>query len=240
MDVDAASFQGIPGEQVSLSVKVDLDLEEDIREWYRDRQCILCLCGYGIIAFQFMVLDEAVPVYAAATVHAGGLALPPSGLAGPLMFGGVCLFAFTIFGYPPLDRRYGARTCVVAGTLIAVIPTLLIPAVSLLRSSIGHLQVAMLGACMGFKNMCATCAFTSSIIMVNSSAPDGQLGRVNGAGQTISAFVRASGPAIGGWIWSTTLAMGFEGHQFVVFLVVAFTCVSASALYCNAITIGRR
>ncbi|KAK3237702.1 hypothetical protein CYMTET_52239 [Cymbomonas tetramitiformis] len=94
---------------------------------------------------------------------------------------------FTIFGYPPLDRRYGARTCVVAGTLIAVIPTLLIPAVSLLLR-MGQLQVAMLGACMGFKNMCATCAFTSSIIMVNTSAPDGQLGRVNGAGQTISAF----------------------------------------------------
>ena len=42
-------------------------------------------------------------------------------------------------------------------------------------------------------------AFTGCLIEVNSAArATGQLGAVNGAGQTLASLVRALGPALGG------------------------------------------
>ena len=59
--------------------------------------------------------------------------------------------------------------------------------------------------------------------MVNTVAPKGSLGAVNGVGQTLASAVRAAGPALGGIFWGESLVlfqylgMGAWGHQFLPF-----------------------
>ena len=56
---------------------------------------------------------------------------------------------------------------------------------------------------------------------INAAAPPGVAGAVNGAGQAVSALMRAFGPFLGGLAWSLSIRAGFPGHQFLVFAGVA-------------------
>lgn len=58
-------------------------------------------------------------------------------------------------------------------------------------------------------------------MQINAAAPPGVSGAVNGAGQAVSALMRAFGPFLGGFAWSLSISAGFPGHQFMVFVAVA-------------------
>jgi hypothetical protein len=58
-------------------------------------------------------------------------------------------------------------------------------------------------------------------LQINAAAPPGVAGAVNGAGQAVSALMRAFGPFLGGLAWSLSIRAGFPGHQFLVFAGVA-------------------
>lgn len=68
-------------------------------------------------------------------------------------------------------------------------------------------------------------AFTGAIIMVNAAPSPDQLGDVNGVGQTLAAFVRGIGPALGGILWAASLGLHVPGHQFLTFAVIALVAV---------------
>lgn len=81
------------------------------------------------------------------------------------------------------------------------------------------------------RNVAATFSYTSSMVMVNLAAPKEHIGSVNGAGQTLASFVRGFGPAIGGTVWSLSVATGVNGSQFVVFALIATLAACGVALY---------
>lgn len=80
-------------------------------------------------------------------------------------------------------------------------------------------------------SIAGTSAFTGSMITVNQSAPRESLGKVNGVGQQVAAFVRAAAPALGGYVWSLGLQTGIQGQQFLVFSLIAIGGVSTQFLY---------
>lgn len=202
--------------------------------WYKQRNVLLCLSGYSLIAFCFILLDELIPIYASARVIDGGLGFPTSKLASPLAFGGFILVVWALFGFPWMHARLGAVKCITLGLIQTAPMALLIPCATLSWSP----PAATMWLAMGFKAIAGTNAFTGCIILVNVVAPKESLGAVNGVGQTLASAVRAAGPALGGlfWAWSLTLFkyLGFEsswGHQFLPFLFGAMVALATLGVY---------
>ena len=61
-------------------------------------------------------------------------------------------------------------------------------------------------------------------MMVNHSVEDCDLGKVNGAGQTVAAMARAVGPALGGVIWSVSLQHGVVFANFTATALILVLC----------------
>ena len=51
--------------------------------------------------------------------------------------------------------------------------------------------------------------FTAVMVVVNSSVRAGEIGAVNGFGQSLAAAARALGPVVGGSLWSAAVAAHF-------------------------------
>lgn len=83
----------------------------------------------------------------------------------------------------------------------------------------------MASQAMTLKVCIANIAFIGVMVMVNNSAPAGQLGAVNGIGQSFAALARAVGPAVGGALWALSTRVHVEGHHSVLFLLVAVLCL---------------
>ncbi len=56
-------------------------------------------------------------------------------------------------------------------------------------------------------------------------------GRCAGAAQTLAAFVRAVGPALGGLSWAVSLRLAVPGHQYLAFAFVAIGLAITRTLY---------
>ena len=52
-----------------------------------------------------------------------------------------------------------------------------------------------------------------------------------GAAQTLAAFVRAVGPALGGLSWALSLRLALPGHQFLAFALVSAGLAVTRVLY---------
>jgi len=52
-----------------------------------------------------------------------------------------------------------------------------------------------------------------------------------GAAQTLAAFVRAVGPALGGLSWAVSLRLAVPGHQYLAFAFVAIGLAITRTLY---------
>jgi hypothetical protein len=59
----------------------------------------------------------------------------------------------------------------------------------------------------------------------------GQVGRVNGVGQALASLVRALGPAMGGSLWSLSVATAVPGSPFIVFGVVSVSSIAGYCMY---------
>lgn len=202
--------------------------------WYKQRNVILCLAGYALIAFCFILLDELIPIFASARKIDGGLGFSTSKLSSPLAFGGFILVVWALFGFPWMHARLGAVKCTALGLIQTAPMALLIPCASLSWAP----PAVTMWLAMGFKAISGTNAFTGCIILVNTVAPKESLGAVNGVGQTLASAVRAAGPALGGlfWAWSLTLFKYFEidsswGHQFLPFLFGAVVALATLGVY---------
>jgi MFS family permease len=202
--------------------------------WHKQRNVLLCLAGYALIAFCFILLDELIPIYASARIVDGGLGFPTSTLALPLAFGGFILVVWALFGFPWMHARLGAVKCTTIGLIQTAPMALMIPAATFAWAP----PAATMWLAMGFKAIAGTNAFTGCIILVNAVAPKESLGAVNGVGQTLASAVRAAGPALGGlfWAWSLTFFkyLNLEsswGHQFLPFLFAAIVALATLGVY---------
>ena len=192
---------------------------------------VVCfVCRYGSIAFLYNFVDELTPLFAAAPPAIGGVGLLASQLAVPLVFCGVVLMIYAVYGYPWFQRTYGAKVSCRLG-LIATAPfVLLIPIAHYFSWSVMAAQLTLC-AILGFKSMGASNSFSGSMILVNNAAPRHALGKVNGAGQMVASFVRAIGPAMAGIIWGSTTQLQLPGKQFLPFAFVSVVALLTQLVY---------
>jgi hypothetical protein len=184
----------------------------------------------------YIQLDELLPIFAAAPLNVGGLALTPQGLAAPLAFGGAAVFAFTLLCYPPLVARCGLRAATRGGFAASALASLALPAASLAPAASHAARSALLYSAVALRGAAAVTVFTSSMLLVNRACPPGQLGEVNGAGQALAALVRGLGPAFAGVEWAAAVAAATaagapHGVQFAPFAAVGALSLTGVALY---------
>eukprot|EP00873_Tetraselmis_striata_P045985 jgi/Tetstr1/466249/TSEL_010805.t1 len=205
----------------------ELELETP---WWHRREVVLCLLGYGLVAFIFNLSDEVTPIYASVPASDGGLGLSTSQLGIPLAVQGVSLLLYASFGFKRMQARLGVLRLARAGLYLSAAVWLLHPAASLLMpnlpGALGVLCVSQVG-----KAVAGVSTFTSSMVLVNVASPPRQLGRVNGVGQSVAAFVRGVGPAAGGFLWALTLGTGLRYHQFIVYSGIAVGSLATVAVY---------
>ena len=172
---------------------------------------------------------ELVPIYASAPLHDSGVGLQSSQLALPLSLSGLVLMAWAVFAYPLCQQRFGTVASVRAGLLAGCPLIMSIPVATLVGA---NKLAAQLYLCLSLslKNVAATHAFTSSMILVNHAGRHA-LGPVNGAGQMLASFVRAIGPALAGVIWGFSLHMSLPGSQFLPFATAAIVALLNQFIY---------
>ena len=188
------------------------------------------VCRYGSIAFLYNFVDELTPLFAAAPPAIGGVGMLASQLAVPLVFCGVVLMVYAVYGYPWFQRTYGAKVSCRLGLLATAPFVLLIPIAHYFSWSVISAQLTLC-AILAFKSMGASNSFSGSMILVNNAAPRHSLGKVNGAGQMVASFVRAIGPAMAGVIWGSTTQLELPGKQFLPFAFVSVISFLTQFLY---------
>ena len=199
-------------------------------DWYYDAGVRGTLIGYFLIALLYCLLDELIPIFASTPVEHGGLGLSESDLAMPLACGGVMLILYTIFAMPAVAKRYTPQQSIKIGLICQIPVTLMLPTTSFFTTS--RPTVAYLGLVVAFclKSAIGVNNFTQSMLLINKFSPKSQLGRVNGAGQTLASLSRAVGPAVGGWLWSKTLGR-LVFYQGICFSLSAIMCLAALSVY---------
>ncbi len=198
--------------------------------WYRDTQVQLTLVGYSLVCFVYILFDEMVPMYSSAPARAGGLALNPSQLALPLIASGPIMFAWSIWGYPILESWLGGVTPTMRWNLAAA--AILTPSVPFASALVpwGSTYVLIgLGVSLSLCRMVGNNMFSCASGMINLAAPKAQLGRVNATGSMLSAGVRSVGPALGGFIWGSSV--GIPAHQYAVFSAMSGILVAMQLVY---------
>ncbi len=162
-------------------------------------------------------MDELVPLYASAQPRLGGLGLASNQLAIPIMASGPIMIAWSVWGFPPLQRILkGPLPTLRLAILLAAPLTMLIPLSSLTASNVGA-SLSILTASFCLIRPVAASVYTCSMLLINSSGPPSQLGTINGFAQAAASASKALGPFAGGLIWGATLHLPFPGHQFLVF-----------------------
>lgn len=104
------------------------------------------------------------------------------------------------------------------GFIFTSITCLLLPLPSLVVDNT-KLEMLALYAALGLRGAAAVTVFTNAMMLVNTAAPAGQLGEVNGVGQAVGAFVRGFGPELIGLIWSWFLETRWNGAHARVYVI---------------------
>lgn len=194
------------------------------RRWWRDRRALTAIVAYAAVTLLFDSLADTVSLFASAPRSADvpGLALPVQLLTWSQAVAGLCIVAFSVLAYPPLQRAAGvARSAALglaAGGPAALVPPLAALAVAAPGGPAAAVGVLAAGSVVYGAAFAA--ASTSSQIMVNLSAPSGAVGAVNGAGNTLAAGARVAGPLAVGALWAVAATDRWP-NQWLPFGVLA-------------------
>eukprot|EP01084_Bolivina_argentea_P084620 152963_1 len=188
------------------------------------------LFQYSLAAGSHMMFKEMGPVYMAQ------LLLFDSQFIGYTQaVGGVALFIFTLFMQPWFLKTFNHRyLCMYLGALGSTLVCLSMPSVywftfandTILTTSWFLLIMVCLIESI-FTGTFSIC-FVVSACYVNNSVPNSHIGKANGIGQTVAAFVRGVGPIITGFIWSESVTKIEDGDHWFVY----FAYSPAAILYC--------
>lgn len=128
------------------------------------------------------------------------------------------LFQFLLF--PPLARNLGVLNCLRTAFLIYPVVFFVTPFVSLIPNHTAK-QIVMIGLLV-IRGLAGTFAFpTSTIMLTNSAASLQVLGTINGVATSVSAIGRASGPAIGGGLFTWGVKRGYIIVPFWTLTVIS-------------------
>ncbi|KAK9768290.1 hypothetical protein K7432_001203 [Basidiobolus ranarum] len=192
------------------------------------RETIPVIIGYMLLAFQTIITDEVIPIWAATTIAKGGLHFTTKQTGLFLSFCGIITPPIQWFLYPWLHSVFGPRKFLRLSMLILTPVHFLIPFVSYVAQkesdNTSQLVWVALLALLSMRVACNVFSFTNCNILVANSAPSRRvLGSLNGITQVGCSLVRAIGPTVGGslWSWSLTHDYSFPFNFHLVFNFVA-------------------
>lgn len=184
--------------------------------WYRHRPALLAIAAYAVSATVFCIVDELLPLYASAPVALNGLGLSTQQLSWAMSAAGVCLILTASFLYPPLQDRLGLAGVLswglVAGFFMCIpfyplafrVTVATVEAGWSPKATVIAVQAVLWVA--GFLYAASyNCTNTSTQVLVNLTAPDGQVGVVNGAGNALSALSRVVAPILAAAMWGAAM-----------------------------------
>ena len=163
----------------------------------------------------------------------GGLGFSPGQLSYQASFSGVAVMLFAMFVYPAVQARWGCVHACTAGVFVGAAMCLLVPpARNALDAGGDWAAQGTLFAAGTVYGASFSLTQTSSQILVNIAAPDGQIGAVNGAGNMLGSVCRVVAPLLGGIMWSFASSRGGPALWFPFAMTsVIFTTVGVSFLF---------
>lgn len=152
---------------------------------------------------------------------AGGFGIDSRRIGAMFTFFAISSTLFQFLLFPPLARSLGVLNCLRIAFLIYPIVFFVTPFVSLIPDHNAK-QIVMIGLLV-VRGLAGTFAFpTSTIMLTNSASSLSVLGTINGVATSVSAVGRASGPAIGGGLFTWGVKRGY--------IIVPFWALSAISL----------
>lgn len=200
------------------------------------RQVVMTTALYGLLCMAYILYDETLPLFLKQSESDGGFGFSSSEIGFVLSICGFVMLFFSAYVLPKIAAMSKLWTFKI-GTLAAIPLVLLWPALGLchtifeswLGRYIGPEEVhravmaVLIVICTG-KYVLSCIAFTASMILINHSVLDKDLGKANGLGQSFAALARAVGPALGGIFWSLSLHNHFIFANFLLIAAVLLLC----------------
>lgn len=173
---------------------------------------------YALVGMSYIIWDESMPLLLKYPKELGGFSFDSSAIGILMGASGVTGFFFTLYVMPPLELMY-KKGWLYEMSVLWTIPMALAPPVIGLLSRQGlaiTLTWVLLLVTTIVRNCLGVISFTIVIIQVNHSAPEHELGAVNGLGQTLCALGKAVGPALGGYLWGVSVSAEFLFPNFIL------------------------
>jgi predicted MFS family arabinose efflux permease len=184
-----------------------------------NRQVILVIIGYGILAYHSVSFDSLVPIFLSEPQSqeipslpfkfSGGFGLSTKKIGFIMAVQGVYSLIAQLWFFPFVVRRVGTLT---AFRTVMVVWPLLYVAVPYLVLLPSHLQTAGAYLCLLTKITFHVIAFPSNAILLANAAPSKSvLGTINGVAASTACLARAFGPTFSGALHSFGLSFGCNG-----------------------------
>ncbi|OTA56688.1 MFS general substrate transporter [Hypoxylon sp. EC38] len=203
------------------------------------RRVLCALVSFGLLPLHNSAFMHIFPVYlssppadnseASFFVFAGGLGLRSSTIGVWLSTFGVCGILLQLFIYPRLQARIGTRGVFRIALFLFPITYAAAPYLSLLAGS-GEdgARWVFLGLVICAQIMARTMAIPSTVILLTEAAPSKTvLGTIHGAGNMLASLARATGPALGGYVFALGVEEGAIGLVWWLYLVAIALCALA-------------
>ena len=205
------------------------------------RRTVVMACTlYGMLAATYIVWDETIPLHLKLDSHQVGFGFTSNSIGLLLSTAGGVMLAFTSLVLPMLasmGKKFLFRMAICCALPITfaypILASVLVAYPALQARS--DLVFAALLLVTVLKNMTACAAFTASMIILNNSVDNNNLGKVNGLGQAVAALSRAVGPAVGGALWSFSLQTHFIWANFLAVFCGMVCCMLVVAFIPNSL-----
>lgn len=203
-----------------------------------NRQVVLVIIGYGILAFHSVSFDTLMPVIMSEEPSAqpvqmpfkfiGGFGLSTKTIGLMMAVQGVYSMIAQLWLFPTIVKRIGTLTALRSIMVVWPLLYFLVPYLVLLPQ---HFQSFGIYAALLTKITFHVIAFPSTAILLANAAPSKTvLGTINGVAASTACLCRAFGPTVTGSVHAAGLKMGYNGFAWWMGGVVC--AIGALEAYC--------
>ena len=134
---------------------------------------------------------------------------------------GFWLLTYTYFLQPKILKKYKHRKLSLISASLNIVSIAVIPSLIWVRD-LPKLTLLIFCFMSEFVNVCAAgTLFVIVFCYINNSIPPEHMGKANGLGQAIAAFVRGIGPLITGFLWSDLSYPYIDDYLWVSYISYA-------------------
>jgi MFS family permease len=188
---------------------------------FQSRAPFLACASYALMGMGDIIFSEVFTIWLWTPLQNKGLGLEPYQIGILNMVLGVIIFFTQLWIAPFLNNKMGIKGAFIFTAFLSVPPCFLVVELYRFGTSFRWLVWILLGILYAWRIAFIEICFTSVMMMINNSVDPSGLGSVNGIAQSMVAFTRTIGPALGSSLFAFSISMNismiFDVH-FVFFL----------------------